>query len=416
MADTHHPRSTPLPGVSLRLVVLLAVAIFINYVDRGNLATAAPLLKGELGLSNTQMGILLSAFYWTYAPLQLLAGWMAERLDVHRVLPAGLAVWAVATIATGFGGSFVVLLALRLLLGLGESVVYPCQAKLLGLRAREHQRGKANGACATGQAFGPAFGTLVGGLLMAHFGWRVVMVGFGALSLLWLWPWLAMTWRSPSTVGEGGTALPPSYMTILRRRAGWGACLGQFCNNYALYFVLSWLPLFLVKARGFSVAEMARIGAGVYCIYAVSCAFTGWASDRWIIAGRSPNLARKAFIVTAAVGAAVCLLLTANATAQHAVVWLLVIGLFFGLGTPMLFTITQTLAGPSAAGQWMGIQNFCGNLAGILGPIVTGFLVDRTGSFFWAFALASGISLIGALAYGVIIPKIETLKWPTPAG
>ena len=180
--------------------------------------------------------------------------------------------------------------------------------------------------------------------------------------------------------------------------------------------MLSWLPLFLVKARGFSLAEMARIGAAVYCLYAVSCSFTGWASDRWILAGQSPNLARKTFIVAAAIGTAGCLLLTANATPHHAVAWLLVIGLFFGLGTPMLFTITQTLAGPSAAGQWMGIQNFCGNLAGILGPIVTGFLVDRTGSFSWAFALASGISLIGALAYGVIIPQVETLKWSTPAG
>ena len=399
-------------GVSSRLVLMLSVAIFINYVDRGNLATAAPLLKSDLGLSNTQVGFLLSAFFWTYAPMQLLAGWMAERLDVHRVLPAGLAVWSLATLATGFVGSFLVLVALRLLLGLGESVVYPSQAKLLGLRALEHQRGKANGASAAGQALGPAFGTLIGGLLMAHFGWRVVMVSFGALSLLWLWPWLATTWKSPSTVGEAGAGRPPSYSMILRRRAAWGACLGQFCNNYALYFVLSWLPLFLVKSRGFSVPEMSKIGAGVYCVYAISAAITGWASDRWILAGQSPNLARKTFIVTSSIGIAVCLCLTANATPNSAIVWLLVIGMLFGLGTPMLFTITQTLAGPRAAGQWMGLQNFFGNLAGILCPILTGFLVDKTGSFGWAFAVAGGISLIGAFAYGIAIPRIETLEWP----
>src|SRR5471032_3266773 len=139
-----------LPGVSARLVLLLAVALFINYVDRGNLATAAPLLKNELGLSNTQIGMLLSAFFWTYAPLQLLAGWMTERLDVHKVLPAGLALWSVATLLTGMAGSFLVLIALRLLLGMGESVVYPCHSKLLGLRAKEHQRGTANGATLAG--------------------------------------------------------------------------------------------------------------------------------------------------------------------------------------------------------------------------------------------------------------------------
>jgi len=110
-------RSAQSPGVSARLVLLLAAAIFINYVDRGNLATAAPLLKTELGLSNTQIGMLLSAFFWTYAPMQLLAGWMTERLDVHRVLPVGLALWSIATLLTGLAGSFLVLLALRLLLG-----------------------------------------------------------------------------------------------------------------------------------------------------------------------------------------------------------------------------------------------------------------------------------------------------------
>ena len=402
-----------LPGVSTRLVLLLAVAIFINYVDRGNLATAAPLLKSDLGLSNTQVGFLLSAFYWTYAPMQLLAGWMVERLDVHRVLPAGLALWSVATLLTGFAGSFLVLLALRLLLGLGESVVYPCQSKLFGLRAREHQRGKANGATSAGQALGPAFGTLLGGLLMAQFGWRVVMVGFGALSLLWLWPWIATTWRCPSTVVEAGAGRPPSYAMILRRRAARGACLGQFCNNYTLYFVLGWLPLFLVKSRGFSLLEMSKIGAAVYGLYALSCAATGWASDRWILAGQSPNLARKTFMVGSAVGVAVCLLLTASASTTMAIVWLLVMGIFFGLGTPMLFTIAQTLSGPRVAGQWMGIQNFFGNLAGILGPVLTGWLVDRTGGFGWAFVVAGGISLIGALAYGVAIPRVEALEWPT---
>jgi MFS family permease len=403
-------------GVSSRLVLLLAVAIFINYVDRGNLATAAPLLKSDLNLSNTQVGLLLSAFFWTYAPLQLVAGWMAERFDVQRVLPAGLALWSLATIATGFAGSFVVLLALRLVLGLGESVVYPSQAKLLGLRTLEHQRGKANGASAAGQALGPAFGTLVGGLIMAHYGWRVVMVGFGMLSLMWLWPWIAATRGSPSTAGEAGAGRPPSYLIILGRRAAWGACLGQFCNTYALYFVLSWLPLYLVKERGFSVAEMAKIGAAVYCVYALSSALTGWASDRWILAGRSPNLARKSFIVACSIGTAVCLVFASHATSAAVIVWLFVIGIFLGFGTPMLFTIAQTLAGPRAAGQWMGLQNFIGNLSGILQPVLTGFLVDRTGHFGWAFAIAGVISLVGALAFGIVIPRVERLEWPALTG
>ncbi len=112
-------------GVSARIVLLLAAALFINYVDRGNLSTAAPLLQSELHLSNTQIGVLLSAFFWTHAPLQLLAGWMAERFDVHKVLPAGLALWSLATVLTGVAGSFLVLLGLRLVLGLARALFIP---------------------------------------------------------------------------------------------------------------------------------------------------------------------------------------------------------------------------------------------------------------------------------------------------
>jgi MFS family permease len=159
---------------------------------------------------------------------------------------------------------------------------------------------------------------------------------------------------------------------------------------------------------------MSKIGAAVYCLYALSCAATGWASDRWILAGQSPNLARKAFIVTGMLGTAGCMFVTAAATPTAAVLTLLAAGVFFGLCTPMVFVIAQTLAGPRAAGQWMGVQNFFGNLSGIFGPVLTGFLIDRTGNFFWAIAVAGAIALIGAFAYGIAIPRVETLEWPEP--
>jgi MFS family permease len=162
-------------GVPLRIVLLLAVAVFINYVDRGNLATAGPLLKDELGLSNSQFGALGSAFFLSYAPLQLLAGWLAQRFDVRYVL----IIWASATALVGLVTSFAALLALRLLLGVGESVTYPCNSKLLAQRAPEHQRGRANGVIAGCQALGPTFGTLVGGLIMVSCGWRAAFVGVG---------------------------------------------------------------------------------------------------------------------------------------------------------------------------------------------------------------------------------------------
>src|SRR5882762_3555407 len=187
--DNHY--ATPVgAGVSGRVVGLLTLAAFINYVDRGNLATASPLIRDQFALSNTQLGVLLSAFFWTYAPAQLPAGWLAERLDTRRVLAAGLAIWGVATAITGVANGFLMLLALRVILGLGESVMYPASFKILAREALEAQRGRANGFLAAGQLCGPAFGTLAGGLLMAWLGWRVVFLAFGCLSVLWLWPWL----------------------------------------------------------------------------------------------------------------------------------------------------------------------------------------------------------------------------------
>jgi MFS family permease len=405
--------SSPAPrGLSVKLVALLATAVLINYVDRGNLATAAPLLLGDLHLTNSQVGILLSAFFWAYAPMQPLAGYIVEHLNVNRVLAIGVTVWSLATIASGLAGTFVTLLILRLVLGIGESVVYPSSAKFLAMRALEHQRGKANGIITAGQALGPSIGTLLGGLLMAHYGWRAVMIVFGSVSILWLLPWLVYTRGAPSTVREAGSARPPSYAMILRTRAAWGACLGQFCCNYSFYFVLGWLPLYLVKSRGFTIVEMSKIAGVVYIIQALFAASTGFLSDRWIKAGQTPTIARKTFIIGSCVGVTACMLLAMDSSPRLAVGCLIASGAFFGLQAPMVHIIAQTLAGPRAAGQWMGVQNLGGNLAGILAPVLTGIIVDRTGSFYWAFAVSGVVSLMSAALWAFMVQKIETVKWP----
>jgi MFS family permease len=400
------------PGLPLRVVLLLAAAVFINYVDRGNLATASPLLKDELALSNSQIGVLLSAFFWSYAPLQPIAGWLAQRFDVRHVLAAGLTVWATATTLTGLAATFGTLLGLRLVLGIGESVAYPCICKLFAQRAPEHERGRANGLIAAGQALGPTFGTLVGGLVMARFGWRAAFVAFGLVSLVWLLPWILATRGGAATAGPASGQRPMPYLIILKNRSLWGASIGQFCSTYAYYFVLSWLPIFLVKVHGFSVSEMAQIGAGVYAVHAASAATMGWVSDRWIIAGASPNRVRKTLLVTGLIGVAILMMVCANAGSTLAIVLLVTTAALFGTQTPNLFAISQTLGGPRAAGQWMGVQNLIGNLSGVVAPVVTGFVVDRTGEFFWAFTIAAGVALLGSLAFGVLIPRIEPVVWP----
>jgi MFS family permease len=391
------------------VVLLLTVAAFINYVDRGNLATAGPLIRDELRLSNTELGTLLSAFFWTYTPAQLLAGWLAERQDPRAVLAAGLALWGIATALTGLASGFALLLAFRLLLGLGESVMYPASFKILAA-ARDGQRGRANGVLAIGQSLGPAVGTLFGGLLMAWLGWRAVFAATGLISLLWLWPWL----KSGSSTGLSRVRpanTGPSSLELLRNRELWGCALGHFCMNYALYLVLSWLPTYLVKTRGFSVAAMAQTAAGIYCVYALVSLASGWASDRWCRAGASANLVRKTALMSGLGGLALCFTFCSLAGPVGSILALAGCGACFGLLTPALFATTQTLAGPGAAGRWMGVQNFVANFASMAAPVITGIAVDRTGGFEAGFLIATVLALAGILAFAFIVRRIEPVAW-----
>jgi len=398
-------------GRTQAIVALMALAVFINYVDRGNLATAAPLIKDQLRLNNTEIGLLLSAFFWIYAPGQVLAGWLAERITAYRALGLGLLIWALATLGTGLAGSFEALFALRLVLGLGEAVAFPCSSKVLAEFLPAHQLGRANGLIGAGLAAGPAVGTFLGGLLIARAGWRPSFFVFGAASLLWLVPWLGVTGGVARQAQARVQAAAPSFLAILRQRSLWGAALGHFSANYILYFVISWLPTYLVKARGFSVAQMAGIGGAVYLVYAASCLASGWVCDRWMQAGASGNRVRKTFMVVGHIGAAVCLGACAAAGREGALASLLCAGLFFGMTNPNIFAIGQTLAGPRAAGKWMGVQNGLGNIAGIVAPLLTGVVVDRTGNFVWPFAITAAVGLLGVVGWGLVVPRVAPVAW-----
>lgn len=247
------------PTSPAQLVFLVTLALAISYVDRGNLATAGPLLSDELKLSPTQFGTLLSAFYFAYASAMVPAGWLADRYGARLVLGCGVALWSAATLSTGFAGGFATILALRLLLGLGESGVFPSASKLIRSSVDPTRIGVATGFMSFGYQIGPAIGTLGGGLLMARFGWRATFVLFGVLSLLWLLPWSQVRVRERTTREAIGTAEVPPFRAILGQRALWGTSIGSFGLAYSFFFVLAWLPTYLVKARGYSMYEMTTV-------------------------------------------------------------------------------------------------------------------------------------------------------------
>ncbi|MFB3778000.1 MAG: MFS transporter [Bryobacteraceae bacterium] len=402
--------STRIPGALWRVLILLVLSIAINYIDRGNLSIAAPLLKDELGISASQLGILLSAFFWTYATFQIVSGWLLDRFDVNWVLAAGFLVWSVATAATGLVRGFALLLALRLVLGIGESVVYPCFSKILASRFEEQQRGLANSLIDAGGKCGPALGTLAGGVLMARFGWRPFFIVLGLGSLLWLPMWIRWMPRGPGLVTRGPQE-PPGIGRILALRSAWATFVGLFCSNYLWYFLLTWLPFYLVRERHFSMDSMAKVGALAYLTSAVSTTITGWLSDRAIAAGSTPTRVRKT-CTGAGLGFATVIVAVAvvpNPTA--AMVFLMLACASYGMYASSHWAITQTLAGPAAAGKWSGLQNFLANLAGVVAPALTGYVVDRTGQFFWAFAVAAVVVLIGACVYLFVLGPIKPVDW-----
>lgn len=402
--------STPAAVYPRRIVLLLAAAIFINYFDRGNLATASSVMQSELALSNTQLGLLFSAFFWSYAPMQPIAGWMAQRYDLRLVLGGGLALWALATTLTGLATSFTTILALRILLGLGESVAYPCNATILAQRVPVGARGRANGLVAVGQSLGPTAGTLIGGLFIASYGWRWAFIVFGLASLLWLIPWRAATAHGEvsSTLG---TDAPIGYPMLLRERSLWGTSLGHFSGNYAYYFMLSWLPMWLVRVHGLSLPHMATVGALVYGVQAVVAPTVGWFCDRLVRSGAHPDRVFKTTIIAGHCGVAATMAACIVAGPSLAIALLLVAGLFFGMQSAPLGAISQTLAGPRAAGQWMGVQNLVANMAGVTAPLVTGVVVDRTGHFGTAFEIAAGVTLLGAFAFGLVVRRVQPIQW-----
>jgi MFS transporter, ACS family, D-galactonate transporter len=395
-----------------RVLFLLTLSIFINYIDRGNLSVAAPLLKNELGLSPWQLGVLLGSFFWTYDGFQIPSGWMIDRFDVRWVLGLGFLIWSCATAATGAMHSFASLLVVRLVLGMGESVAYPSYAKILARDFSSRHRGIGNGAIAAGQLCGPALGTFVGGILMARFGWRPFFIGLGLISLTWLIPWFRWSPRAPEPARLSRAGPDSHIRAILNQRSLWGACLTHFCCNYLIYSLLTWLPYYLVRERHFSMEQMAKIGGAAFLFCAGSSVASGWFSDQWITEGPSASRIRKSLLVVGLTGAGLGLMLCVVATPSLAIVLLFAASAFYGICNPHLFAGAQTLAGPRAAGQWMGVQNFMGNLAGIVAPPLTGFLVGRTGHFFWPFAVVGVLALLGSLSWIFIVGPIQPVPWP----
>jgi MFS family permease len=352
----------------------------------------------------------LSAFFWTYAAFQIPAGWLIDCRNVYRVYAVCYFVWSAATALTGFANSYSTIFGLRLILGGAESVAYPSYSKIIASAFEERQRGLTNALIDAGSKLGPYLGLLIGGKIIAHSNWRVMFISIGVVSMVWLGPWLLAirggVGRRAATT-EGG----PGLLEIFNRRAAWGTFIGLLCANYAWYFLLTWLPSYFRRERRFSVDEGAVFGSIPFLGVALASVLGGWLSDRLISRGASPGRVRKAFVVSGLLLATLLLPAALASTPQASIALLTAACLSFGLFTSNVWAVTQRLAGPAAAGKWTGIQNTFGNISGILAPFATGFIVQKTHSFFLAFAAACAVLILGACSYLFLVRRVEPVDW-----
>lgn len=396
------------PAATRNLILLVSLSIVLNYADRGLLGIAAPLMMGELGLSATAFGIAVSAFFWIYAPIQFVIGWLCDRVCVYRLFAAGVALWAASTALTGLAGGLASLILLRLLLGIGESIGFPGGAKVIARHVSAERRGIANSALAAAIALGPAVGTLVGGFVLASFGWRVMFVVFGLVTLLWVAPW----WHAvrPFLEASRAAVAPFPLRKLIGQPALWAMSVGHFAANYTLYFLLAWLPLYLVQSRGYSVAEMTLLATAGYLAQAASALTVGWASDRMVAAGRSEGMIRRAVLAFSSVGVGIAILGVATTSGFGVLLtFLLLAGACGGATSANLYAVAQMFAGPGRSGTWIGVQNAVGNFAGIVGPVITGIIIDRSGSYSIAFMIAAGMGVFGAAWWALVLPRITAI-------
>lgn len=392
------------------IVGLLFTASLINYFDRATISFALPMISKELHLDPTAKGVLLSSFFWSYALMQIPMGIMADRMNLRWLYAGTFVLWSVAQGLMGFATGLGTLIAFRILLGLGESIYLPGGSKIVSLMFRPGERGLPCGLF----DFGTRTGLFLEGLLLPQMlqrlGWRTTFVIVGFTALLWLIPWFYYTprnMRSTEPASPSRVTLVGSFGALLKNRNLFGICVGFFCFDYYWYFLVNWLPDYLVTVRNFSLLKTGIMASLPFLVFGVSEPIGGWLAD-WLVRtkGWTETTARKG-IVTVGFLTGLCLVPAAKVDSPGAAVLLIMGGCLVGLATGNLLVILQSCAPPEEVGLWTGVYNFVGNIAGILSPLITGVLIKQTGSYTPPFILAAALIAVGPLAFWFIVGKLK---------
>ncbi|MEX3965765.1 MFS transporter [Paraburkholderia sp. EG286B] len=400
------------------------LAIAVNYIDRANLAVAAPHIMKDLGIGPAAMGLLLSGFFWTYAVMQLPFGWFVDRAGARIALPFAVGWWSVFTAATAVAGGFAAMFGCRLMLGVGEAGAYPSCAKLVSQWFSRDERALATSIFDSGSRVGSALSLPLVAAIMAAWGWKASFVITGALGLVWILGWVVM-YREPEARAalEQPRAPAPAaasirWSALFRYRTVWGMMLGFFCLNFVIYFFITWFPSYLVEARGFSLKSLGTLGTLPAIASIPGGWLGGWLSDTLVKRGWSLTAARKTCIVG---GMLLSSVITLTGVVQDVYVMLALFAIAYGslaAAAASIWSLPADVAPtPRHVASLAGIQNFASNLAGIALTTFTGVMLQLTrGSFTIPLVVAGGFCVLGAVSYLVIVGRVEPLRAPETSG
>jgi ACS family D-galactonate transporter-like MFS transporter len=416
------------------MVFMAFLATAINYVDRANLSVAAPTIQSEFHLSPSTMGLILGAFFWTYALMQMPSGVFVDRVGARIAYALAVGWWSVFTAACALAQGAASLFGFRLLLGVGEAPAYPTNTKVVSEWFPRRERAFATSIFDGGARVGTALSLPIVTALIVRFGWRTSFVVTGLVGIVWALLWLRL-YRPPrqhpmvsaaelayiesdqetSPVGAQNAPRSPAmrWRDLFKYRAIWGMMLGFFCLNFVIYFFITWFPTYLVKARGFSLLKLGFYGMIPALVSVLGGYLGGYVSDRLVRSGMKLTWARKIPIVSGMLLSS-CIALAVKAETARGALTLLAIsysGLTFAAAS-VLSLPTDVAPSRKHVASISGIQNFASNLAGICISYVVGALLAKTGGFVVALTLAGGFSILGALSYLFIVPEVAPLRMP----
>lgn len=406
-----------------RMVLLLFIAGIINYLDRSALSVAAPLVSQELGLGPADMGLIFSSFFLGYALFNFVGGWASDRFGGRLVFALAMGVWSLFCGLTALAVGFASLFAIRVIFGIGEGPLSTTMNKMVNNWFPHREAASAVGIANCGTPLGGAIAGPLVGLMAVNLGWRVSFVVIGALGFVWLAFWLARVKETPredpkvtpeelreiedgqAREAPGAPAHPLGY--YLRQPMVLATAAAFFGYNYILFFFLTWFPSYLTSAQHLSIKDMSIATVLPWILGFAGLAAGGWVSDQVFRRTGKALLARKLVLTVCLSVAAVCVALAGLVTTVTSAVLLMACAVFFLYltGSTYWAIVQDTVRGAHVGGVG-GFIHAIANCAGIIGPSVTGFIVQSTGAFTSAFVLAGALAIVGVLAVAIFVRPI----------